>query len=151
MSTTFQEHKTFLPKPGTIRRQWYVMDAKNQVLGRLASKIAMILMGKNKTLYTHSVDCGDFIIALNVDKIKLTGDKLNQKVYFYHTAHPGGARITPYKKLYAEKPEKMLQIAVKRMLPKNKLASRQILRLKMYKGENHPHAVQKPQKMELGS
>lgn len=149
MSATFKEHKTFIPKPGSVHRQWYLMDAKDQVLGRFASKVASILMGKNKAVYSPSVDCGDFIIAVNADKIKLTGDKLNQKVYFYHTAHPGGARITPYKKLYQEKPQKMLQIAVKRMLPKNKLASRQILRLKIYKGSNHPHAVQNPKKLEL--
>ncbi len=151
MNTVFKDQKTFIPKTGSVARKWFVVDAKDQVLGRFSSEIAKILMGKNKTVYTPAVDCGDFVIAINAEKIKLTGDKLNQKVHFYHTAHPGGARITSYKKLASEKPRKMLQISVKRMLPKNRLASRQILRLKIYVGGNHPHAVQQPKKLEFAS
>ncbi len=148
MITAFKDQKTFIPKAGTIARKWFVIDAKDQVLGRISSQLAKILTGKNKTIYTPAVDCGDFVIAVNADKIKLTGDKVNQKVYFYHTAHPGGARITSYKKLSKENPRKMLQIAVKRMLPRTRLSSRQILRLKIYTGDTHPHGVQQPQKVE---
>ena len=148
MVNSLNDQRTFIPKPGSIARQWFVLDAKHQVLGRLSTQIATILAGKHKAIYSKYVDCGDFVIAINVDKIKLTGDKLNQKVHFYHTGHPGGAKITPYKKMAQEKPIKMLQVSVKRMLPKNKLASRQILRLKIYKGDTHPHGVQNPKKLE---
>lgn len=148
---TVLENKTFLPKPGLIGRRWFLIDAKDQVLGRLSTRIAKILMGKNKPFYTHSVDCGDFVIAVNADKIRLTGNKLDQKVYFHHTAHPGGARIIGYKKLMEEKPERALYLAVRRMLPKNRLASRQILRLKIYRGSSHPHMTQKPVKDEAAA
>ncbi len=149
MNTVYKDQKTFIPKAGSVARKWFVIDAKDQVLGRFSTQIANILVGKGKTIYTPTVDCGDFVIAINADKIKLTGDKLNQKVHFYHTAHPGGARITSYKKLAKENPRKMLQISVKRMLPKNRLASRQILRLKIYTGDTHPHGVQQPKKLEV--
>ncbi len=151
MITAYKDQKTFIPKAGSVARRWFVIDAKDQVLGRFSTQIANILVGKNKTIYTPTVDCGDFVIAINADKIRLTGDKLNQKVHFYHTAHPGGARITSYKKLAKENPRKMLQVSVKRMLPKNKLASRQILRLKIYTGGTHPHGVQNPQKLEVSN
>ena len=139
-----QNQKTFYPKPGATKRNWHLVNAENQVLGRLSSRIAKILTGKIKPIYTPSVDCGDFVIAVNVGKIRLTGNKVEQKIAFHHTAHPGGARFTPYKKMMAEKPERALYLAVRRMLPKNRLASRQILRLKMYKSNSHPHAVQQP-------
>src|SRR3989344_5040193 len=102
MATATIENKTFLPKPGTIQRQWYLIDAKDQVLGRLSSRIANILTGKIKPIYTHSVDCGDFVIAVNASKIQLTGNKLVQKIAFHHTAHPGGGRYIPYKKIMEE-------------------------------------------------
>lgn len=137
--------KTYWPPRETIRRKWFLVDVKDQVLGRLSSRIAVLLMGKEKPFYTPSVDCGDFVIAINADQVKLTGKKLEQKIEFHHTAHPGGARMTPYKKLLQEKPERLLYLAVKRMLPKNKLASRQILRLKIYRGNSHPHKVQNPE------
>lgn len=132
-----------------IRRRWHLVDSKEQVLGRLASRIATLLTGKGKTTYTHSIDCGDFVIAVNVDKIRLTGKKLEQKSAFHHTGHPGGARIEPYSKLFRDNPERALYLAVKRMLPKNKLASRQILRLKIYRGNSHPHAAQNPEEFRV--
>lgn len=138
------DSKTVLAKAGFVKREWHLIDAKDLVLGRLASRIAKILMGKIKPIYTPSVDCGDFVIAVNVDKIKLTGNKIEQKVAFHHSSHPGGGKFTPYKKLMTEKPDRALYIAVKKMLPKNRLASRQILRLKMYRGSTHPHFAQNP-------
>ena len=140
--------KTTWPKAEEVTRRWYLLDAKDQVLGRLSSRIASILTGKIKPTYAPSVDQGDFVIAVNVDKIRVTGNKREQKVAFHHTAWPGGARFEPYKKMLQERPERALQLAVKRMLPKNKLASRQILRLKMYRGDSHPHLAQNPLKLE---
>lgn len=147
MAIAILRDKTYLPKAGTIQRRWFLLDGKDQVLGRLCTRIAKILMGKNKAIYTHSVDCGDFVIVVNVEKIRLTGKKIDQKVSFHHTAHPGGARIIPYRKMMEEKPQQALYLAVRRMLPKNRLASRQILRMKIYRGESHPHAVQNPVKL----
>ncbi len=141
--------KTTLPTKQSIVRKWHAVDAKDQVLGRLASRIASLLMGKGKTIYTHSVDCGDFVIATNAGQVKLTGNKLNDKYHFHHTSHPGGGRNVPYKKLQKEKPERMLFLAVKRMLPKNRMASRQILRFKIYRSDTHPHAVQQPETIKL--
>lgn len=147
MSTATQQ-KTSITKRPDLQRRWVLIDMQDQVLGRAASKIASILAGKTKPIYSHSTDVGDFVIAINVDKIRLTGNKIDQKVSFHHTAWPGGARIVPFRKLMTEKPERALQLAVKRMLPKNKLASRQILRLKMYRGDTHPHLAQQPKKLE---
>ena len=146
---TLLQNKTTFPKPNEVIRKWYWIDAKDQVLGRLASQTAAILMGKSKPSFTRNVDCGDFVVVTNVDKIKLTGNKLEDKHAFYHTGHPGGATVLPYKLLYAERPEKLLQIAVDKMLPRNRKAHRQILRLKMYRGETHRHAVNTPKKIEL--
>ncbi len=148
MATTYLENKTVFPKPGA-QRNWFWIDAKDVVLGRMASKIAAILMGKHKPTFARSVDCGDFVVVTNVAKLKLTGNKLEDKHAFYHTGHPGGATDLPYKLLYANRPEKMLQIAVDKMLPRNKHSHRQILRLKMYRGETHRHAVQNPKKIEI--
>lgn len=145
--TTLMESKSSWSTASAAGRKWYIIDAKDEALGRLSTRIAMILMGKNKPSYTPSVDGGDFVIALNVDKIRLSGNKQNQKIAFHHTAWPGGARFEPYKTMMVERPERALQLAVKRMLPKNKLASRQILRLKMFRGEQHPHAAQQPAKI----
>ena len=149
MTAALLQNKTTFPKPNEVVRKWHWIDAKDQVLGRLASKAASILMGKNKTSFARAVDCGDFVVVTNVDKIKLTGNKLEDKHAFYHTGHPGGATDLPYKKLYTERPEQMLQIAVDKMLPRTRLAHRQILRLKMYRGENQPHGVNHPEKITL--
>ena len=139
---------TYWPQKESRDKKWHLIDASSQVLGRLSTRIAVLLVGKHKTIYTRSIDCGDFVVAVNIDKIRLTGNKLENKIYFRHTGWPGGGRMVPYKKLMADQPEKALFLAVKRMLPKNKLASRQILRLKMYRGKAHPHFAQFPQAAE---
>ena len=149
MATAYLENKTTFPKPESVVRKWLWIDAKDLVLGRLASRVASVLMGKHKPSFARSVDCGDFVIVTNVDKIKLTGNKLEGKHQFYHTGHPGGATDLPYKKLMVERPEKILQVAVDKMLPRNKLAHRQIIRLKIYRGETHPHGVNQPVKFTL--
>ena len=143
MPNTISADTYWMPK-GSVERRWYVVDLQDQILGRASSQIARVLMGKTKPTYTPSTDCGDFVIVINADKFRVTGDKLNQKISFHHTAHPGGGRSVPYGKLVKEKPEKAIFISIKKMLPKNKLASRQILRLKIYKKGTHPHAVQNP-------
>lgn len=148
VTATLTQNSTWA-KAGSVQRSWYLVDAKDQTLGRLSSSLATILCGKIKPIFTPSVDCGDFVVIINVDKIQLTGNKIEDKIHFYHTGHPGGAKFVSYKKIMAQKPQKALQLAVKRMLPKNKLASRQILRLKIYKGDKHPHAAQQLQTIDL--
>ncbi|OEG71651.1 50S ribosomal protein L13 [Candidatus Endomicrobiellum trichonymphae] len=134
--------KTFLPKQDAIGRKWHLMDADGKVLGRLAVKIAELLRGKNKVFYTNHIDCGDFVVITNASKIVLTGKKLAQKTYFTYSGYPGGAKLTPYSVLMAKSPEKALFAAVKGMLPKNKLADRQIKRLKVFKDDKHTHVAQ---------
>jgi large subunit ribosomal protein L13 len=134
--------KTYLPKQDAIERKWHVIDADGKVLGRLAVKVAELLRGKNKVFYTNHIDCGDFVVVTNTSKIVLTGKKLDQKTYFTYSGYPGGAKLTPYSVLMAEKPEKALIAAVKGMLPKNKLADRQLKRLKVFKGDKHKHGAQ---------
>lgn len=134
--------KTYLPNEKAIQRKWHVIDATGKVLGRLSTEVAMILRGKNKAIFTPHIDCGDFVVITNAANIQLTGDKVNQKVAFRHTGYPGGARFTPYSKLMAENPEKVIAMAVKGMLPKNKLAACQLKRLKVYRSAEHPHAAQ---------
>lgn len=135
--------KTYLPKTEDIKREWHSIDAAGKVLGRLATEIAKILRGKDKAYFIPSVDCGDFVVVTNAEKVILTGKKLDQKVNYRHSGYPGGDSYTPYKKLMSENPEKAIRVAVKGMLPKNRLAARQIKRLKIYKGSNHPHDAQK--------
>lgn len=136
---------TFMIKPAEVERKWYIIDATDKPLGRVASAAASILRGKNKPTFTPHVDCGDFVIILNADKAILTGNKLNQKYYRYHTGYIGGLKEISYKKLMAEKPEKAMMIAVKGMLPKNTVGAKSLTRLRVYKGENHDHAAQKPE------
>ncbi len=133
--------KTFLPKQDAIERKWHLIDADGKILGRLAVKIAELLRGKNKVFYTNHIDCGDFVVVTNASKIILTGKKLAQKTYFTYSGYPGGAKLTPYSVLMAKSPEKALFSAVKGMLPKNKLADRQITRLKVFKDDIHVHAA----------
>ena len=136
---------TFMIKPAEVERKWYIIDATDKPLGRVASAAASILRGKNKPTFTPNVDCGDFVIILNAEKAILTGNKLNQKYYRYHTGYIGGLKEISYKKLMAEKPEKAMMIAVKGMLPKNTVGAKSLTRLRVYKGENHDHAAQKPE------
>lgn len=134
--------KTYLPKPDTIERKWHLIDADGKVLGRLAVEIAEILRGKNKVFYTNHIDCGDFVVVTNVSKIVLTGKKLEQKMHFTYSGYPGGKKLKPYSVIMEEQPEKALMLAVKGMLPKNKLADKQLKRLKLFKDENHTHSAQ---------
>jgi len=126
-------------------RQWWVVDGADQTVGRLATRIATILKGKHKPLYTPSLDTGDFVVVVNAGKVKFTGKKETDKVFFSHTMHPGGAKLTPMDKLRARHPEHLIENAVRRMLPRSALGRQMLTKLKVYAGETHPHAAQKPQ------
>jgi len=141
--------KSFMAKTNEVERKWYVIDAEDKVLGRLASEVSKILSGKNKPIYTPHVDTGDFVIIINADKVKLTGRKLEQKTHFYHTGYPGGDKHIPYKRIMEEKPERAIEIAVKGMLPKSSLGRKMIKKMKVYRGAEHNHEAQKPEIYEL--
>ncbi len=141
--------KSYMAKPETVERKWYVVDATDVVLGRLASKVAMILRGKNKPTYTPNVDTGDYVIIVNCDKVKITGKKLEQKIYRYHTGYIGGLKETQLKTLMATKPEFVVREAVKGMLPKNALGRDMIEKLHVYSGAEHKHEAQKPEVLDL--
>ncbi|GAB4233936.1 MAG: 50S ribosomal protein L13 [Acidobacteriota bacterium] len=141
--------KTFLPDVESIERRWYVVDATDQVVGRLASRIATILMGKDKPIYTDFLDTGDFVIVVNADKVKFTGSKWDDKVYYRHSGRPGGLREIGAREMLAKHPERLLQLAVKGMLPKNKLGRHMLKRLKVYAGPEHPHQAQQPEPLSL--
>ena len=134
--------KSYLPKAEEIKRKWHFIDADGQVLGRLAVRVAALLTGKRKAIYTSSVDCGDFVVLTNLSKVVLTGRKLEQKTAFSYSGYPGGGKLVPYSKLMQENPDKAFRIAVKGMLPKNKLADKQLTRMKMFKGAEHTHQSQ---------
>ena len=140
--------KTYTAKPGEIERQWYVVDAEAKTLGRLATQIADVLRGKGKPAYTPHVDTGDFVIVVNAEKIHVTGQKLDQKIYYRHSGYPGGLRERTLREQLARRPEEVLRKAVKGMLPKNKLASAQLRKLKVYAGPAHPHAAQSPEPLQ---
>ena len=141
--------KTFMAKPGEVPQNWYIVDATDKVVGRLASDIAMILMGKNKPTYTPHVDTGDYVVVTNVDKVVFSGKKLDQKKYTWYTKWPGLRSETARTRMEL-KPETILTEAVRRMLPKNKLARKMLTKLKVYKsGEQHPHQAQQPESIEL--
>ena len=139
---------TYMAKPANIDRKWYVIDAEGVVLGRLASQVALMLRGKHKPTFTPHVDTGDFIIVVNTDKIVLTGNKLNDKIYYHHTGHPGGLKETKYRDLMANKSEFALKKAVRGMLPKGPLGNKMLKKLKVYAGAEHEHAAQKPEVFE---
>ncbi len=141
--------KTFSPKPQDIDRKWYVVDANNVILGRLASRIAQILRGKHKPIWAPHVDCGDFVVIVNADKVRVTGRKADQKVYYHHSGYPGGLKATPYRRMMAKKPEFIIREAVRGMLPKNKLGRKMLKKLKIYAAPEHPHSAQKPETLEL--
>jgi large subunit ribosomal protein L13 len=142
---------TYFTKKNDISRNWLVVDAKDQVVGRLASNIAMFLMGKHKPTYTPNLDTGDYVIVLNADKVKFTGNKWNDKVYIRHTGFVGGIRKRTAKELLAKKPTDILRIAVKNMLPKSNLSLRRIMKLKIYTGDTHPHSVQNPKTVKINA
>ncbi len=141
--------KSYMAKPGTVERKWYVVDAEGMVLGRLAAQVAMILRGKNKPTFTPNVDTGDYVIVVNCDKVKLTGKKAEQKFYRYHTGYVGGLKEVRYDKLMATKPEFVVTKAVKGMLPKNSIGRQMISKLFVYSGAEHKHAAQKPEELKL--
>ena len=141
--------KTYMPKAAEIDRKWYIVDAQDKVLGRVASEVASILRGKNKPIYTPNVDTGDYVIIINADKVILTGKKLDQKIYYHHSGYAGGLKETKYRKLLAEKPEFAVRHAVVGMLPKGPLGRQMAKKLKVYAGSEHGHEAQKPEKYEL--
>ena len=138
-----------MAKADEIERKWYVIDAEGKVLGRLAAEIASVLRGKKKPIFTPHVDCGDFVIVINADKVVLTGNKLNQKIHAYHTGYPGGRREVVYAEMMEKRPEKVIELAVKGMLPKNRLGRKMIKKLKVYTGSEHPHTAQAPEVYEF--
>ena len=141
--------KTYYAKPGEVEREWLIIDAEDQVLGRVAAKAAQILRGKHKPQYTPHVDTGDFVIIINADKIRVTGNKAQDKRYYRHSGHPGGLKYETFEQAMAKHPERVIEHAVKGMLPKNTLGRAQGKKLKVYAGPDHPHAAQNPRKIEL--
>ena len=141
--------KTLFPDVTTLQnsRAWHSMDAKDKVLGRLATRAAVLLMGKHKPIWSPHLDCGDFVVVTNAGKIRLTGKKREQKEYFSHSGYPDGAKMTSVKKLFNEHPDRIITLAVKLMLPKNILGSRMLTRLKVYAAPDHPHSSQQPKKV----
>ena len=137
--------KSYMASPATIERKWYVVDAADQTLGRLASQVATVLRGKNKPTYTPSMDTGDYVIIVNADKIKVTGKKLDQKIYYRHSDYVGGFKSTTLREMMNKKPEQVIKFAVKGMLPKGPLGRQMMKKLNVYAGPEHPHAAQKPE------
>ncbi len=140
-----QERITRFIKPEDANQKWYVVDAKDQVLGRLAAQVARVIRGKNKALFTPNMDAGDFVVVINADKIRMTGKRESQKEYFSHSLYPGGAKIRSYSEVMAKNPSWVVENAVRGMLPKTKLGKRIGKKLKVYAGESHPHSAQKPE------
>ncbi len=140
---------TYMAKPDDVERNWYIIDATDKPLGRVASEIAKLLRGKHKPTFTPHVDTGDFVIVLNAERVALTGKKRTQKLYFKHSGYPGGVKTMNYETLLKRKPEKAIEEAVKGMLPKNNLGKQMYKKLKVYQGDEHPHQAQKPQTWEF--
>ncbi|RKD22671.1 50S ribosomal protein L13 [Ammoniphilus oxalaticus] len=140
---------TYMAKPNQVERKWYVVDAAGQTLGRLASQIATVIRGKNKPEFTPHVDTGDFVIVINAEKVKLTGNKLNDKKYYFHSLYPGGLKTFTAAQMLQRRPERLVELAVKGMLPKNRLGRQLFTKLKVYTGESHPHAAQTPEVLEI--
>jgi len=143
--------KTYSVKKSEITRKWYLVDADGMVLGRLASEVAGILRGKNKPTFTPHLDVGDHVIVVNADKVRLTGNKAQKKVYRHHSGYPGGLRETPYEELMKSKPEFVVRKAVKGMMPNNRLSRAMMKKLHVYSGPDHPHQAQKPEELDLRS
>lgn len=141
--------KTYYAKPGEVKREWVVIDAEDQVLGRVAVKAATILKGKHKPTYTPHVDTGDFVVIINADKIKLTGNKASSKEYYRHSGHPGGLKCESFREAMEKHPTRVIEHAVKGMLPKNTLGRAMFKKLKVYAGPEHPHAAQQPREIKM--
>jgi large subunit ribosomal protein L13 len=142
--------KTYVAKPSTINRDWYIVDASSLRLGRLATRIADTLRGKNKPDYTPNIDTGDFVVVVNAEKIAVTGKKLENKIYYRHTGYPGGLKERTLAEMLERQPEEVIRKAVKGMMPKNRLARAQLKKLKIYAGPSHPHDAQQPMELEIG-
>ncbi|KOY18108.1 50S ribosomal protein L13 [Paenibacillus xylanivorans] len=140
---------TYMAKPNELERQWHIIDAEGKTLGRLASEAAALIRGKHKPQFTPHVDTGDFVVIINAEKIVLTGKKMQGKKYYRHSMHPGGLKVTTAEEMIKNKPERVLELAVRGMLPKTRMGEKMKLRLKAYKGAEHPHAAQKPEVYEL--
>jgi len=143
--------KTYYPKPGDVTRDWYVIDVENQNLGRIATRIATLLLGKDKPEYTPGVDVGDFVIILNAEKIAVTGNKLDDKIYYRHSGYPGGLKAISLRNQLEKNPDRVITAAVRGMVPHNRFGRKIMKKLKVYKGSEHPHKAQKPKKLELPS
>jgi large subunit ribosomal protein L13 len=141
--------KTTHVRKEDVEKTWYLIDAQDKVLGRLATEIAKILRGKNKAIFSPHVDTGDFVVVVNAEKVKLTGNKLKGKHYYHHSGYPGGIKTVSAEKLLTTKPEELLRRAVKGMLPKNRLGRRIVKKLKVYAGPDHPHAAQQPEQLQV--
>ena len=141
--------KTFAAKEQEVDRRWYLVDADDKILGRLATQIAVRLRGKHKPIFTPHADTGDFVVVVNAEKIRLTGSKWDNKIYYWHSGYMGGLKQISAKKLVEKKPEELVRLAVRRMLPKNSLGRRQFKKLKVYAGPEHPHQAQQPEKLEI--
>ena len=141
--------KTYQAKTGEIKRGWYLVDAAGVPLGRLATRVALILRGKDKPTYTHHVDTGGFVVVVNAARVKLTGRKLAEKMYYKHSQMPGGLKETTAREMLEKNPDRLIAHAVKGMLPKNKLSRRMLTKLKVYSDDKHPHAAQQPEKIEI--
>ena len=137
--------KTFMPSQATIERKWYVVDATDMTLGRLASEVAKVLRGKNKAIFTPHMDCGDYVIVVNASKVKVTGKKLDQKIYYHHSDYVGGMKETTLREMLDKKPERVIEMAVKGMLPKGPLGRQMYTKLHVYAGAEHDNAAQKPE------
>ncbi|MCI0502319.1 MAG: 50S ribosomal protein L13 [Fusobacteria bacterium] len=141
--------KTYMATPSTIERKWYVVDAQDQTLGRLASEVAIVLRGKHKPQYTPHLDTGDNVIVINADKVKLTGNKASQKMYYRHTGYTGNLKSFTYKEMMEKFPERVIKYAVKGMVPHNKLGRQMLTKLHVYAGSEHPHQAQQPEALEI--
>jgi len=146
---SFATDKCYQAKKGEVQRNWYWVDAEDKVLGRLATKLATVLMGKNKPTYTPHIDTGDFVVVTNAEKIKLTGRKREQKEYASYSYYPGGRKVTPYIDLQKRHPDRIIKYAVRRMLPKSAMGRRLLTKLKVYRGSEHPHQAQQCQPLDL--
>ena len=149
MATDAKTYHTWHPRAAEIQRDWLVVDARGQILGRLATQIAHLLRGKHKPTWSPHVDGGDFVIVVNAADVQLTGRKAEQKVYYRHSGYPGGLKVTPYKLMLARHPERVIKFAVKGMLPKNRIGRRILKKLHVYRGATHPHAAQQPRVVSL--
>jgi large subunit ribosomal protein L13 len=141
--------KTYTPKPGEVERRWYVVDAEGEVLGRLATRVAEVLRGKHKPAFTPHLDTGDYVIVVNAEKVRVTGRKFTDKMYFTHSGYMGGEKFTPFSTMIAKNPTRVIDLAVKGMLPKNNLGRLVRKKLKVYAGGEHPHVAQQPQVLEI--